>query len=78
MSKQPVNPEFEEKITMVLKSIKRPRFKESVTFTMRMDPEEYDYIQKMADKYARGNISFWIRYASMHYRPDDFELKEAW
>jgi len=48
------------------------RKKESVT--IKMTQKQKDKIQKMADLYAGGNMSDWIRYAAVNHKPKKSEL----
>ena len=41
----------------------------------RATQEDIKIIKKMAKKYAKGNVSAWLRYVAMNYKPTKKELK---
>lgn len=55
----------------MLKSIKEEIRK---GFTIKVRPQEKRKMQELADKYADGNLSLWVRYAAMNCSPTAQEL----
>lgn len=56
----------------VLKSLKK---KKRDQLNIRVDADERSLIRENAKKFARGDVTKWIKYASMHLepRPEDLE-----
>lgn len=43
----------------------------------KVSEEEYERIQKKADEFAAGNLSEWIRFATMHLSPASDDLTDS-
>lgn len=41
---------------------------------LRLSEADEKQISELAKKYAGGNVSGWIRYAALHYRPTKKDL----
>lgn len=57
--------------------LKCPRDKKNpkeVPVNFKLSPADKRRIEEKARQFARGNVSFWIRYASMHFQPQAKEL----
>ena len=37
--------------------------------TIKVRPQEKRKMQELADKYADGNLSLWVRYAALNHNP---------
>lgn len=61
-----------EKEMKVLKDLKSKKLSRNVRFTN----EEWLKICKSAEKYAGGNSSAWLRYASLNFKPKEEDLVE--
>jgi len=42
---------------------------------LKVSESELKQIKKLADKYTNGNLSQWVRYTAINYRPKKSELK---
>ena len=56
---------------MNIKTVERPALK---SMNLKLSHAEYIEIKKMADKYAKGNVSAWLRYAGTHFLPSASDL----
>lgn len=43
-------------------------------FQIKATPSEKQRMQELADKFANGNLSAWVRYAALNYAPTAQEL----
>ena len=59
---------------MVLRSL-RPEIRQIMNF--KVTALEEKRIKELADEYALGNVSGWIRHCAMNYQPSPHELVEA-
>jgi len=57
----------------ILKSIKQTKPKTLTNFKVTED--ELKVITRNAKKFAKGNVSEWIRFSSMNFIPSDKDLK---
>lgn len=55
---------------------KSPEDKKKVQ-TYRASPKDAREITRMADLYCDGDVSKWVRYAAMHYRPGKLIKEEV-
>lgn len=55
-------------------SVRRP--KKSTNIIVKLDEAERKHIQSKANKFTRGNISEWVRYAAIHLEPKAADLTE--
>jgi hypothetical protein len=51
--------------------------KKTRTYNYLATAEEYERIKEKAEKYTRGKVSTWIRYAALNYVPKKDELTVA-
>ena len=45
------------------------------TITLHIKEEDLEKIKALADKYAQGNLSAWIRYAAVNHTPKKSDLE---
>lgn len=43
---------------------------------LRINEFEYIKIKESALRFARGNVSLWLRFAAMNLKPDEKQLKK--
>jgi hypothetical protein len=43
--------------------------------SIRFSQKEWEIVLKMASKYTKGNLSVWIRQASLRFKPSKDDLK---
>lgn len=55
---------------------KNPEDKKSVQ-TYRASPNDTRQIRRMAEIYTGGDVSLWVRYAAMHFRPGKLIKEEV-
>ena len=60
---------------MSLQTLKSLIVEKRKLYNFKVLDEELAVIEKKAKKFARGNISAWVRYASMNHVPKEMELK---
>ena len=56
-----------------IKEEKRPAKK---LITMKVSVDDYEIMKKNAKKYAKGNLSHYVRYCTIHLRPHPQDLEE--
>lgn len=56
---------------MVIKALKREKL---IVKNFKITSTEFEGIKKLADKYADGNVSQWVRYAAKNFRPSKSDL----
>ncbi len=56
---------------MELKSQRKPKF---TSLTIKLPEEDLAEIRKQAKKFAKGNVSAWIRYAATKLAPKKEDL----
>lgn len=49
----------------------RPKREQDSPTTVRFKDEEKAHIVKMALRYTGGNVSEWVRYAALNFRPGE-------
>jgi hypothetical protein len=57
---------------MKLKSSEKSKKRKLLNFKVTSD--ESAVIKRNADQFADGNVSEWVRYAALHFRPNSSEL----
>lgn len=60
---------------MRIKSI-RTKVNKHRILSLSVSPSELRTIKKLAGKYAGGNVSAWIRYCAINYKPKKREIAE--
>lgn len=43
----------------------------------KISPTEYEVLEEKAKQFTNGNVSEWIRYASLNYKPSKTELADG-
>lgn len=51
--------------------------KKSRPFQIKATASEKEKMQELADKFTRGNLSAWVRYAALNYSPTAQELSRS-
>lgn len=59
-------------MTMLTTQIKKKKETKAINF--KLPTEEFDLIQKQADKYTNGNLTAWLKYSGTYCRPDPKHL----
>ena len=59
----------------MLKKIKNKRESEKTNVNFRATKDELDKIKKLAKKYAGGNLTAWLKYTAINYKPKKSELE---
>ena len=60
---------------MRIKSI-RTKVNKNRILSISVSPSELRTIKKLAQKYAGGNVSAWIRYCAINYKPKKHEVSD--
>jgi hypothetical protein len=48
--------------------------KKTKPFLLRLSVDQLTEIRSLADKYADGNMTKWVRYAALHFKPAPRDL----
>lgn len=60
---------------MRLKNIKQSKKILDKTISLHLKSKDYELLKKKADQFCEGNVSAWIRFASIHYHPKKKDLE---
>ncbi len=58
----------------MLKSLKKKPKTVKTPVNMKIDPAVKKKLEVLAKKYARGNLTLWLCYAGMNYKPSKKDL----
>ena len=59
----------------MLKKIKNKKESEKTNVNFRVTKDELDKIKKLAKKYAGGNLTAWLKYTAINYKPKKSEIE---